>query len=203
MTIVVMFGIIDQLNLHVQNEPSVARAAFFSGQNDDQFWVVEDKEYGATCRIGLPAAFPRNPGPLAVLLHNSSVNFHVGQIEWLKQTFGSNTYKVGSFSHCDKGSIADTIRKWATCSPSTYDVSAKIKDYDSIVGLSVVDELAAWHLLVMATNESNSDYVTMRDEVLERGDAFVSNLKLLSKKPKEWLDCLQKKAEEFCCPPKH
>lgn len=196
MTIVVMFGIFEKLGLTgVSYNPAKYKATHFDGDNDDQFWIIEDKDYTSE---GLPNDFPQvnEETPLGVILHNGSEPLHANQLKWLEKKSKFRPDKAWGFSHPVTGSIADTIREWASYPPSKEIVSKTVREYGCIIRLRLLDELAAWHLLAMASG--SPDIYSMRQEVLDRGRHFVDHLSLIDTDPGEWLDLLEVEASKFC-----
>jgi hypothetical protein len=201
MTIVVMFGKTNLLGLKENR--------CFAGEinKGDQFWVIEDKEYSVAdpAPYGFPAV--SEDTPLAVILHNGSGNFHAKQLQWLGNCLLKfKPYKAGRFSHTENDPLFIKIKAWATLASEVpvNVVSQTVNEFSSVVNLGLLDELAAWNLLVLVSTSSTYDasvidkYKKERRRVRNLVSTFAEDLNLNSTEYDKWLPLLQDRSTKYC-----
>jgi hypothetical protein len=185
MTIAVMFGNLSELHLH--------GCRCFIGDNDDQLWVIEDVGYNRN--VDPPDNFPilAENTPLPVILHKSS-RHHSSQLGWVETRLNGKPYISSYFSHNEP--IAEKIKQWVVhCPPN--DVSNIVFNYNNIVCLTLLDNLAAWNLLAKV----DTCYLSTLDSYVNLVSTFAPDLKL--SRPgvldgKDFYKKLGEKAAQFC-----
>lgn len=161
MTILVIFGIPGNFG--------VTHGRWVQGDNGDRIYFADDKNYTANdLPFGLPGVITNTLLP--VIQHSSGAKNYPSQIAWLSREANYQPLHVGIFSH--DGEPFNTMKRLLTDpSPNTVDVSKFVEPYSKRMVLQLIDNLAAWHTLCMASNDL--DHVKERDKLITKVAHFL------------------------------